>query len=148
MTVEAVTSTTAETILLRSLVLLENGDARGWVDLFHQDGVLEFPYAPDGWPSTFRGRDALWDHMRKFPEHLTVSFSGVVFHPTGDPDFTVAEFHGDGEASTGLPFVQDYVSLLWIRDGLITRYRDFWNPLRHLAALGGAEAAARIVQGS
>jgi ketosteroid isomerase-like protein len=146
MTVDAVTRTTAEAVLLRSLVLLENGDARGWVDLFHDDGVLEFPYAPDGWPAIFHGRDALWRHMQKFPEHLTVSFSDVVFYETADPDFTVAEFHGNGSASTGLPFVQDYVSLVWTKDGLITRYRDFWNPLRHLAALGGADAAARIVQ--
>jgi ketosteroid isomerase-like protein len=146
MTVEASTRTVAEEVLLRSLVLLENGDARGWVDLFHDDGVLEFPYAPPGWSTVFAGRDAIWNHMRNFPEHLTVSFSDVVFHETASPDFTVAEFHGEGSASTGLPFSQDYVSLLWVHDGRITRYRDFWNPLQHLKALGGVEAAAQIVQ--
>ncbi len=33
----------AKEILVHSLRLLENGDARGWCDLFHPEGVLEFP---------------------------------------------------------------------------------------------------------
>lgn len=40
------------------------------------------------------------------------------------------------------------ISVLRTRDGQILLYRDFWNPLRHLEALGGVEAAAKIVQGA
>ncbi|GAA3737474.1 nuclear transport factor 2 family protein [Salinactinospora qingdaonensis] len=139
--------TPAQRILVRSLELLENGDARGWVDLFRPDGVLEFPYAPEGWPKRFEGRDALWAHMSKFPEHLSVTFSGIVFRETADPYLAIAEFHGNGTAlSSGRPFVQEYISVLWSDDTEIVHYRDFWNPLLHLQALGGAEAAAQIVQ--
>lgn len=138
--------TPAQEVLVRSMALLENGDARGWVDLFSVDGVLEFPYAPRGWPTRFEGRDALWQHMQKFPENLTVKFSEPAFYDTSDPNLAIAEYRGDGEAlTTGLPFHQNYISVVSTRNGEIVRFRDFWNPLGHLEALGGAEAALRIV---
>lgn len=148
MTVQSHTiRTPSQQILLTSLELLEQGDARGWVDLFSADGVLEFPYAPPGWPFRFQGHEALWAHMQKFPENLTVRFSGVTFYDTTDTDLAIAEFHADGTATaTGRTLAQDYVSILWTENGQIVRYRDFWNPQRHLDALGGEAAAAAIVQ--
>jgi hypothetical protein len=146
MTTENPGLTPAQTVLARSLELLEAGDARGWVDLFGEHGVLEFPYAPTGWPNRFEGTEALWQHMQKFPEHLTVKFSGLQFYPTGDPELVIAEYRGDGKAlQTGLDFHQAYISVLRIRDGRILLYRDFWNPLAHLEALGGVEAALKVV---
>ncbi|NBH02676.1 nuclear transport factor 2 family protein [Amycolatopsis sp. SID8362] len=140
------TRTPAQEVLAHSLDLLEAGDARGWVDLFAVDGVLEFPYAPAGWPDRFAGRDALWQQMEKFAEHLEVAFSGLEFHPTADPELVIAEYRADGRAlRTGLEFHQRYISVVRVRGGEILLYRDFWNPLSHLAALGGAEAALRIV---
>ena len=140
------TRTPAQEVLAHSLDLLEAGDARGWVDLFAVDGVLEFPYAPTGWPDRFAGRDALWQQMEKFAEHLEVAFSGLEFHPTADPELVIAEYRADGRAlRTGLEFHQRYISVVRVRGGEILLYRDFWNPLSHLAALGGAEAALRIV---
>jgi uncharacterized protein len=139
---------TAKEVLIQSLRLLENGDARGWCDLFHPDGVLEFPYAPPGWKTRFEGREVIWDHMQKFPEHLTVRFTDVSFYETADPNLAIGEFHGSGKAiMSGGSLEQDYISVLQVKDGKIVLYRDFWNPLRHLEALGGVEAAAKIVQG-
>lgn len=138
----------AKNVLIRSLQLLEAGDARGWCDLFHPDGILEFPYAPPGWKTHFEGREAIWQHMQIFPEHLTVKFTDVSFYDTAHPNLAIGEFHGDGRAIvTGGTLSQDYISVLHTKDGQIMRYRDFWNPLRHLDALGGIEAAAKIVQG-
>ncbi|PHM45537.1 nuclear transport factor 2 family protein [Xenorhabdus miraniensis] len=137
----------AKNVLVRSLQLLEAGDARGWCDLFHPDGVLEFPYAPPGWKTRFEGREVIWKHMQKFPEHLTVRFTEVSFYETADPNMAIGEFHGDGFATvTGRKLEQDYISVLWTNNGQIMRYRDFWNPLRHLDALGGVEAATKIVK--
>lgn len=139
--------TPAELALLRNLELLVDGKIDDWVALFAADGVLEFPYAPPGWPDRFQGHDAIHEHMRKFPEHLSVRFRDIRFHPTADADLAIAEFEGEGTVLTsGGPFRQTYISLIWTRDGLITRYRDFWNPLLLMEALGGAEAAARAVE--
>ncbi|QVJ05097.1 nuclear transport factor 2 family protein [Pseudomonas aeruginosa] len=107
------------------------------------------PYAPPGWKTRFEGRETIWAHMRLFPEHLTVRFTDVQFYETADPDLAIGEFHGDGVATvSGGKLAQDYISVLRTRDGQILLYRDFWNPLRHLEALGGVEAAAKIVQGA
>jgi ketosteroid isomerase-like protein len=140
--------TPAQRILATSLELLEKGDARGWVDLFAPDGVLEFPYSLPGWPSRFVGHDELWQQMERFPEFLEVRFTEPTFYETGDENFTIAEFSGQGRnIQNGLPFDQDYISLVWTAGDRIVRYRDFWNPLRHADALGGLEAAAAIVAG-
>jgi uncharacterized protein len=32
--------------------------------------------------------------------------------------------------ATGAPYEQSYVVVLTVRDGLIARYRDYWNPLK------------------
>jgi ketosteroid isomerase-like protein len=148
MTDTPTTRTPAETALLRNLELLTDGRIEDWVHLFTADGVLEFPYAPPGWPTHIQGHAALHEHMRRFPEHLAVRFSGVRFHPVADPHLVVAEFDAEGTAlSTGRSFQQSYISLIWTgADGLITRYRDFWNPLRLLEALGGVEAATRALE--
>jgi uncharacterized protein len=139
---------TAKDILVHSLRLLEKGDARGWCDLFHTDGVLEFPYAPPGWKTRFDGRATIWEHMQKFPEHLTVRFTDVTFYETRDDNLAIGEFHGSGKAIvSGGSLEQDYISVVRTKGDKIVHYRDFWNPLRHLEALGGVEAAAKIVQG-
>ncbi|WBB80298.1 nuclear transport factor 2 family protein [Micromonospora sp. WMMD882] len=127
-------------VFARQLKLLETGGITEWVALFHPDGVLEFPYAPPGFPREVRGTEAIHAHMRNFPEQLDVTFSGVVHHDTVDPELVVAEFEAVGTALvSGRPFRQRYVSLLWLRDGRITRYRDYWNPLAVLAAIGGPD---------
>ncbi|MEM7676995.1 MAG: nuclear transport factor 2 family protein [Myxococcota bacterium] len=138
----------AQEILTRSLKLLEEGDARGWCDLFVEDGVLQFPYAPEGWPKIFEGRDAIWQHMQKFPEHISVKFSKVKFYATESEELAIGEFSGSGKMVTsGAPFEQEYISVVKTRGDKIALYRDFWNPLLHLKALGGAEAALKIVKG-
>ncbi|MGA5117292.1 nuclear transport factor 2 family protein [Streptomyces pseudogriseolus] len=46
---------------------LAAGRVDEWTDLFTEDGVLEFPYAPPGYPTRLQGRDELRAHMAAFP---------------------------------------------------------------------------------
>ena len=46
---------TAREVFERSLALLSAGAVQEWVDLFHPDGVAEFPFAPPGLPRTVAG---------------------------------------------------------------------------------------------
>ncbi|MGW1075473.1 nuclear transport factor 2 family protein [Streptomyces sp. NPDC002537] len=133
-------------LFLRNLRLLSEGRLAEWLDLYHPDSVLEFPFLPEGWPAALTGRAAIAEHMKHFPEQLQVSFSDVTFVETADPTMVVADFTSEGTALvTGRTFRQSYLSVVWTRDGLITRYRDFWNPLVIVEALGGTEAAAGAV---
>lgn len=117
------------------------------MDLFTEDVVFEFPYAPDGLPTRLTGIPALVDHLARLGPMLELGeFTLHQVHPSGET--VVFEFSCRGRGvATGLPYDQDYISVVTLRDGRIARYRDYWNPLIALSALGGAQAAAEAYAG-
>lgn len=123
-------------LFARNLEYVSKGQIREWVDLFHPDGVLEFPFPPPGVPSRFQGHHELYEHMKDFPELFEVSFSDLRFHDTVDPDLVIAEFVGTGRGRrTKRPFNQVYISVVRFSDGRIVSFRDFWNPLATIRAV-------------
>lgn len=129
--------TPAQHAVAEHLRLLASGQVQEWLALFATDAVLTFPYAPAGMPDTVRGHEALLDHMTHFPETFDVQFVDLTFQETADPHVAVAEFRSVGRAvPTGKPYEQTCISVVHTdRDGLITRYVDYWNPLVALEAL-------------
>ncbi|OPG03849.1 nuclear transport factor 2 family protein [Microbispora sp. GKU 823] len=112
------------------LEYLSSGRIPEWVELFTDDGILEFPYGPADFPKEIRGKEALFEYMKNFPEHFKVTFVDLRFHETVDPSLVIAEFKSEGIAvSTGKPYNQTYISVVETTDGKISRYVDFWNPL-------------------
>jgi ketosteroid isomerase-like protein len=58
-------------------------------------------------------------------------------HHTQQPDTIVVEFTAHGRTvRTGAPYRLDYVTVVTTHDGLITRYRDYWNPVAAASAAG------------
>jgi ketosteroid isomerase-like protein len=121
------------------LKFLSSGRIEEWVDLFTEDGILEFPYAPEGtdFPSSVSGKKALFDYMKNFPKHFKVEFENLHFHATQEPSLVIAEFTSKGHAiSTGKPYLQKYISVVTTTpEGKIAKYVDFWNPLTAFEAL-------------
>jgi ketosteroid isomerase-like protein len=115
--------------------------------LFTDDIIFEFPFAPEGLPARFEGCDALTGHLAKLGPLLSLGEMELhAVYPSGDT--VIAEFSCKGRGvQTGLPYDQLYVSVITLRDGRIARYRDYWNPLVVLAALGGADAANAAFSG-
>lgn len=122
---------TPEQVFRNGMSLLVKNDFEAWAGLFAQDAVMEFPYAPEGAPRRVEGRAAIAAYMRPFPEHMEVrELTDLVIHTTGDPRTAVVEFGSAGRAvATDEPFAMSYVVILTVENGLITRYRDYWNPL-------------------
>jgi ketosteroid isomerase-like protein len=114
-----------------SLRLLLDKDIPAWVDLWAEDGVAEFPFAPDGWPRRLEGREAVAAYMRHYPDHIDLhDFPDLRVHRTTDPRTVVAEMRGVGRlVETGAPFDMTYIVVVTVRDGRIASYRDYWNPL-------------------
>jgi uncharacterized protein len=114
--------------------------AETFVQMFAEDGVMEFPYAL---PSSRRveGREALAAHLEYLAGRVEfLSVSDVVKHETGDPDVCIIEFAGFGRSvATGEPFEQHYVSVVRVRDGHISHYKDYWNPIAVLRTMRGRE---------
>ncbi|GAA4703747.1 hypothetical protein APR04_000568 [Promicromonospora umidemergens] len=114
-----------------SLDLLLAKDITAWVGLWAEEGVLEFPFAPEGWPGKLDGKEAIAAYMQAYPEHIDLhEFSDVRIHETADRDTIVVEMRGVGRlVETAAPFDVRYIAVVTVQDGLIVSYRDYWNPL-------------------
>ncbi|MGA5123255.1 nuclear transport factor 2 family protein [Streptomyces pseudogriseolus] len=139
MTTSTPTRTAACQAFLDHLDHLAAGRVDEWAELFTEDGVLEFPYAPPGYPTRLQGRGELRAHMAAFPKAFRVEMKDVRIHETVDPTLVIAELRCEGVAlETGRPYDQTYISVVETRDGRISRYVDYWNPLVAMEALGGS----------
>jgi len=117
-----------------------NPGAETFVEMFAEDGVMEFPYALPS-PRRLEGREALAAHLAYLARLVELlSVSDVVKHETTDPEVFIVEFASSGRAvATGEPFEQRYISVIRVRDGRIVHYKDYWNPLAILRTMRGRE---------
>jgi ketosteroid isomerase-like protein len=122
---------TAAELYRRSLNLLLEKNISGWVKLWDEDGVMEFPFAPQGWPERLVGKQAVAEYMRHYPDHVDVhDFPDVKIHQTTVPETIVVEMRGVGRlVETDSAFDMTYIAVVTVKDGRITSYRDYWNPL-------------------
>ncbi|MFE9636420.1 nuclear transport factor 2 family protein [Streptomyces sp. NPDC006463] len=123
---------TSPTDLFRhSLRLLLDKDIPAWVGLWAEGGVMEFPFAPAGWPGRLEGREAIAAYMRDYPDHIDLhDFPDLKIHQTTDPATIVVEMRGVGRLTgTGRPFDMTYIAVVTVQAGRFTSYRDYWNPL-------------------
>lgn len=130
----------AEQMLFDALDALKRGDVKPWVEMFHEDGIMEFPYAPEGYPKLLDGKAAIAAYMQSYPEHVSIQqvIKRAIHHCA---DAMVAEFSCEATAvASGNPYRMDYVAIVSIADGKVKIYRDYWNPLVAIVAMGGAEA--------
>jgi ketosteroid isomerase-like protein len=128
------------------------GDRLDYADsllgLFADDVIFEFPYAPDGLPKRLEGKAALAAHLERLGP--LINFGPMELgNVYSDGETVIFEFSCTGEGvATGAPYNQVYVSVVTLREGRIARYRDYWNPLVVLKALGGTEATAAAFVGA
>ncbi|MFB7170827.1 nuclear transport factor 2 family protein [Streptomyces sp. NPDC056254] len=122
---------TAVELYRHGLELLLRKDIAAWIDLWGTRGVLEFPFAPDGWPSRLEGKASVGAYMRHYPDHIDLhDFPEVMIHQTAVPETIVVEMRGVGRlVKTDTPYDMKYIAVVTVEDGLITSYRDYWNPL-------------------
>jgi uncharacterized protein len=126
------TMTTSE-ILRESIERLRRGDVAGYVELFHPDAVMEFPFATGASPRRLEGRDAVAAYLAGYPDLLHIE-EVLRWVDHGD----VVEFAVRGTVvATGEPYEMAYVAVLSVEGGLIRGYRDYWSPVAAAEALGG-----------
>jgi len=111
--------------------LLLDKDMQSWLELFDEQIRFEFPYADEGYNKLLEGKQALAQHMEQFDGMIRMNhFSTPVIHQTLNPDIFIAQFQGTGILlETGKVYAQDYISLIEVKNGKISRYLDYWNPL-------------------
>lgn len=106
------------------------------------DIVFQFPYAPAGAVTEVRGKTSLTAYLAKVGALISFdTMSMPVTHASTDGKTYILEFSCKGcGAKTGAKYDQNYISVIRVRDGKIVEYRDYWNPLVLLDAVGGLDA--------
>ncbi|MGA0601084.1 nuclear transport factor 2 family protein [Caulobacter sp. KR2-114] len=122
--------------------LLSQGRWDEWIGLWAEDGELDFPFAPAGRQRLYRGREAILRYMRAASGKMVIeAVASARLIPAQDPRVAVAELSIRGHAAEGgAPYDQSYVLVFETEDGLLKRYREYWNPLVSIDAFGGREA--------
>ncbi|BCJ49933.1 hypothetical protein Asp14428_14080 [Actinoplanes sp. NBRC 14428] len=106
-------------------------DMNAFTDLYAEDAVMEFPFAPPGRPQRLDGREAVRAYLADYPDLIDVQrVYDLDVHETTDPAVIVAEFAAGGRVvATGTAYTARYIAVLTVTGGLIRHYRDYWNPL-------------------
>ncbi|WP_029900479.1 nuclear transport factor 2 family protein [Nocardia brasiliensis] len=133
----------------RALSLLLAQDMSGFADLWAREGVLEFPFAPPGYPERLVGRAAIAEYLRDYPSILDLrEITSRTVHQSVDPEVVIVEFEAAGRVvATGKPYRMRYVAVITVRYSRIQHYRDYWNPLAAADLLGGAEELTSAFSG-
>jgi ketosteroid isomerase-like protein len=130
---------TAAERLRHSLDTFLAKDMKGWSELCAEDVVAEFPFAPAGSPARIEGRSALYEYLRNYPSFIDVhQLPTLRTYTTDDPNVAIAEWSASGKVLTnGNPYEMSYATFVTFRDGLITSYREYWNPQAFQTAMSG-----------
>jgi uncharacterized protein len=125
---------------------VEEFDLAGEAAMFAPDGVMEFPFAPEGMPRRLVGREQIAHALGAAAEQAKaagIRWVGhrATFHQSTDPEVIVVELMADGESPNGR-YEIPYLQILRIRDGEILLFRDYWTFASVGPLLGGAVASA------
>ena len=122
------------------MMLLKDRRFEEWAELWADDGICEFPYAPEG-RRLLEGKKAIYAYMTSYPDVMAIdSVAEMRVHPMLDPEVAAVELAINGRAlTTGRPYNQRYVIFIEARGGKIRRYREYWNSLISIEAFGGVD---------
>lgn len=101
-----------------------------YAELFTEDAIQEYPYAPAPYAKEVVGRDAITEYI----SNVTLgarnwNFKNFLFSATDDPEVFFVEFEGSAVViATGKPYNQIYIGRIILKENKIQAYREFWNP--------------------
>ena len=99
---------------LHALKLLLHKDMEGVVQMYAEEGVMEYPFAPKGWPERVTGHQELRKHMRDYPDHLDIKrFTDLTIYETVNPEVIIPEFTAEGVVvQTGRTYQSRYLDIV------------------------------------
>jgi uncharacterized protein len=131
----------ARRLVERFFETLSGMRAGEFMDLWHEDGVFEQPYAPEGFPARLEGAEAIHRHVEPMPRvFATFAYHDLDLHATEDPELYVCTVSSTATVlATGKPYENRYVIFFRVREGRIALYREFYDPLVVLESFGSAD---------
>jgi uncharacterized protein len=113
-----------------------------WIDLWADDGVLEFPFAPLGRRRRYVGKPDILAYMKPLAGRMKLEeLEYLHVHAMLDPAMSCLEMGIKGRiVETDAPYDQKYIAVVETRDGKVSLYREYWNPIVSMDANGGRDA--------
>lgn len=136
----AVANQTEGGMIFRKLLSSFNKGAEAVISLFHQEALIEYPYAVSLGTASSLNYAAYKNYLTQaLPDMPNLEFSNIRVRAM-DAHSYVAEVHAESLIpATGKLYKQDYVMFFTLRDGKILGYREYWNPMAGMDAFGGKE---------
>jgi uncharacterized protein len=113
-------------------------EGEDYFDLLADDVVFEYVISVPGYPKRVEGRQNVIDLYGDYDSFLAVR-SADSLHVYRDPvaSVVVLEYEVHGESvQTGNPYDNRFVSIVTIRNGKVTQWRDYLDPVAVFEATG------------
>ena len=135
----------AHTLVQHYIQSLVEKDVESWMSLWDENGILEFPFAPQGRLPQVEGKAALSPYIQAVIKDLEIlRIPQQQIHLTLDADLIIVEITYEGRiVSTGRIYHASYVWVMRTKDGKLIHVRDYWNPLAVLEARGGLDVSTQ-----
>jgi ketosteroid isomerase-like protein len=111
--------------------LLGLADGEDYFDMLADDVVFEYVISVPGYPRRVKGRQAIIDLYSDYDSYMTVrSADHLRVYRDTQASVAVLEYEVHGESTqTGRPYNNRFVSIVTIKDGKVTRWRDYLDPV-------------------
>lgn len=98
-------------------------------DIFAPDGRQINAFVPEGFPKSFEGAAEITKQYSALPKLFGQIRFARTIHATDDPNYFFVEAKGDIDLKAGGKYQNTYLDTFRLRDGRITEYTEYLNPL-------------------
>ena len=117
--------------------LIATGDVDALARYWHDEIVFEAPFSFTGKPSRTLGKQAVYDRLFTSYGLVSMAFHITEIYELLNPDRFLVEYDSDGHMlGSGERYQNSYITLVEMQDGLISRFREFYDSQRCAAAFG------------
>jgi ketosteroid isomerase-like protein len=112
-------------------------DGGHYFDTLADDVLFEFLYQMPGWPAVTRGRAELMSLYSGYGNNIRLERGdALVVHPSADGRIVTLEYEVHGKIlKTGVAYDNRFVSIAFIENRKIVRWRDYMDSLAAWTAL-------------
>ncbi len=127
-------------LLRRHLDAINAWDFDAMREILHPDVSLELPFVVGDFPAVTQGLDAVMAFLQGVPDFAeSENLHDITIHAfADDPNELVAEYRSDMKLTNGRPYRNTYVVRATVRDGKLILFREHFDPIPLLEALGGS----------
>lgn len=109
-----------------------------YFDLLADDVVVEYVVSVPGYPKRVDGRQAVIDLYRGYDDFMSIhAADGLRVYRDPDAAVAVLEYQVHGQTvHTGRPYNNHFVSIITVKGGKVTHWRDYLDPTAIFDAAG------------